>query len=92
VHVWGSSAHTKVQGIYIPTRVFTTQAHLAFDEDMVKREIEMREKSGSIDTEGNEQHADEVDKAHEMADAEHDGLAVARAILRFFAYEDDGIP
>lgn len=91
VHVWGSSEHTAVQGIYIPQRVFTTQAHLAFDGEMVKREIEMRIKSGSIRVDENDQHGKEVEEAEEWADAEHDGGDVARAILRFFAYEDDGL-
>lgn len=91
VHVWGSSDHTPVQGIYIPQRVFTTQAHLAFDEEMVKREIEMRVDSGSIKVDEDEQHGEEVKGAKEWADAEHDGEDVARALLRFYAYEDDGI-
>lgn len=28
VHVWGRSEHTKVQGLYVLNRVFTSQAHM----------------------------------------------------------------
>lgn len=85
VEVWGHSDHTAVQGVYIKGRLFTTQAHLAFDEDMVKRQIEMRVESGSIED------LDHADQAAETADLEHDGDVVAMAILRFFHDEDDGI-
>lgn len=85
VEVWGHSEHTKVQGVYIRGRLFTTQAHLAFDEGMVKSQIEMRVESGGIeDTE----HADQ---AKETGDMDHDGDKVAAAILRFFHDEDEGI-
>lgn len=85
VHVWGSSDHTNVQGLYIPNRLFTTQAHLAFDEDMVKRQIEMRVKSGGI------KDMDHANRAAETADLEHDGQEVAKAILRLFRFDDDGM-
>jgi hypothetical protein len=52
---------------------------------MVKREIQMRVESGSIK---DLKHADE---ASETSHLEHDGAAVAGAILRFFHFEDDGI-
>lgn len=84
VHVWGSSDHTKVQGLYIPNRLFTSQAHLAFDEDMVKRQIQMRVESGGI------KDLEHADQAAETADLEHDGQAVAKAILRLFRFDDDG--
>jgi len=84
VEVWGYSEHTAVQGVYIPGRLFTTQAHLAFDEGMVRRQIDMRVEMGSIeDVEG-------ADVAAETAGLEHDGDVVAAAILRFFHGEDDG--
>ncbi|KAL8297861.1 hypothetical protein RB597_007123 [Gaeumannomyces tritici] len=85
VSVWGSSGHTKVQGTYIPRRVFTTQAHLAFDERMVKREMEMRVKQGAIED------PEHVHRAAETAHLEHDGDLVAAAILRFFHGDDDEI-
>lgn len=82
---WGSSAHTPIQGLYIPNRLFTTQAHLAFDEDMVKRQIEMRVEKGSI------RDMEHADRAAETAHLEHDGMEVAKAILRLFVYDDDGM-
>lgn len=85
VHVWGHSEHTPVQGLYIPDRLFTLQAHLAFDEDMVNRQIEMRIESGGIT---DREHADD---AGEMAHLEHDGEVVAAAILRLFHFDDDGM-
>jgi GMP synthase-like glutamine amidotransferase len=87
VHVWGKSEHTAVQGIYVLNRLLTMQAHLAFDEEMVKREIQMRQEAGSI----GKKDDDEVDRANETAGKDHDGEVVAAALLRFWAYEDDGI-
>ncbi|SPJ82506.1 related to anthranilate synthase component II [Fusarium torulosum] len=85
IHVWGKSDHTSIQGVYIPNRLFTSQAHLAFDEDMVKRQIQMRIDSGGI------KDLEHADKAAETADLEHDGEQVASAILRLFRYDDDGM-
>lgn len=87
VHVWGHSEHTEVQGLYVLNRIFTTQAHMAFDERMVKREIQMRIDAGSI----KDDHEEERKKAVETSHLEHDGGVLAMAILRFFHYEDDGI-
>ena len=85
VHVWASTEHTEIQGLYIRDRLFTSQGHLGFDEKMVHRQIEMREESGGIK---NEKHADE---AKETAHLKHDGIVVAGAILRFFHGEDHDI-
>ncbi|KAH9901748.1 GMP synthase [Xylariomycetidae sp. FL2044] len=82
VHVWGWSEHTRVQGVYVADRVFTTQAHLAFDDHTVHREIDMRVESGGI------QDLDHARRAKETAHWEHDGEEVAAAILRFFHGED----
>ena len=54
---------------------------------MVKREIEMRIKSGSI----SEEHEEERKKAVETSHLDHDGAELASAILRFFHFEDDGL-
>jgi len=86
VHVWGSSEHTAVQGIYIKDRLFTSQGHLGFDEDMVKRQINMRIESGGL------KDLDHAEAAKETADMEHDGEAVAGSILRLFHGEDNDIP
>lgn len=80
--MWGSTDTTDVQGIYIRERAFTTQGHLGFDEEMVKRQIEMRVESGSIEDES------VAKKGKEAAAEEHDGEIVAGAILRFFHGED----
>ncbi|KAH7192698.1 class I glutamine amidotransferase-like protein [Fusarium flagelliforme] len=85
IHVWGKSEHTAIQGVYIPNRLFTSQAHLAFDEDMVKRQIQMRIDSGGI------KDLEHADQAAETADLEHDGDLVAAAILRIFKDDDDGM-
>jgi len=85
VHVWGSSDHTKVQGVYIRDRIFTTQGHLGFDEEQVKRQMEMRVESGGIE---DKEHAE---KAADTADMEHDGEVVAQAMLRFFHGEDHDV-
>lgn len=37
VHVWGSSKDIPVQGVYIKERLFTSQGHLGYDENMVKK-------------------------------------------------------
>jgi GMP synthase-like glutamine amidotransferase len=82
VHVWGTSDHTGVQGVYIHKRLFTTQGHMEFDEALVKRQLEMRVDSGSVSKK-------EADEAAERADWMHDGLLVAKAVLRFFHGDDD---
>jgi GMP synthase-like glutamine amidotransferase len=82
VHVWGTSDHTGVQGVYIQKRLFTTQGHMEFDESLVKRQLEMRVDSGSVSQK-------DADEAAERADWMHDGLLVAKAVLRFFHGDDD---
>merc|ERR1719214_99261 len=84
VECWGTSSHTKVQGLYIRNRLFTTQAHVGFDEDMVKSEIAMREEAGGI------QDSEHASRAKETAHLEHDGKEVAKAILRVIRTDDDG--
>jgi GMP synthase-like glutamine amidotransferase len=84
VHVWGTSEHTGVQGVYIHKRLFTTQGHMEFNEAMVKRQLEMRVEAGSL----TEKDADE---ASEKADWKHDGEVVAKAVIRFFHGDDDNI-
>ncbi|KAF7188489.1 putative glutamine amidotransferase-like protein C13C5.04 [Pseudocercospora fuligena] len=87
VHIWASTKHTKIQGLYIRDRLFTSQGHLGFDETMVRRQIELRQKSGAI----KEHNAEEVQYADETAHLEHDGEIVAAAILRFFHGDDHNI-
>jgi GMP synthase-like glutamine amidotransferase len=82
VHVWASTGHTEVQGLYVRERLFTSQGHLGFDEEMVKRQIEMREESGGI------KESREAEEGKERAHLRHDGEVVAGAILRFFHGDD----
>jgi GMP synthase-like glutamine amidotransferase len=82
VHVWGTSEHTGVQGCYIHKRMFTSQGHMEFNDRMVKKELEQRVESGSLDEK-------DADEAAERADWMHDGLLVAKAVLRFFHGDDD---
>lgn len=84
VHVWGTSDHTGVQGVYIQKRLFTTQGHMEFDEKMVRRQLEMRLEKGAVSKE-------DASEAAERADWMHDGLLVAKATLRFFHGDDDKI-
>ncbi|KAI8940458.1 hypothetical protein NX059_004144 [Plenodomus lindquistii] len=84
VHVWGTSDHTGVQGVYIQKRMFSTQGHMEFDTKMVHRQLEMRVEAGSVSRE-------DADEAAERADWKHDGLVVAQAVLRFFHGDDDEI-
>lgn len=85
VHVWASTEHTKIQGLYLRDRLFTSQGHLGFDEKMVHRQIEMRQDAGSVK---DDEHAQE---AKETAHMKHDGVVVAGAILRFFHGDDHDI-
>lgn len=55
---------------------------MEFDEKLVKRQLEMRVESGSVSKEA-------ADEAAERADWMHDGLVVAKAVLRFFHGDDD---
>jgi GMP synthase-like glutamine amidotransferase len=82
VNVWGTTDHTDVQGVYIPRRLFTTQGHMEFDEKMVKRQLEMRVKNGVVEK-------SDAEEANERAEWMHDGLLVAKAVLRFFHGDDD---
>jgi GMP synthase-like glutamine amidotransferase len=86
-HVWASTKHTKIQGLYIRDRLFTSQGHLGFNETMVRRQIELRQKSGAI----NDEDAKEVAYADETAHLKHDGVVVAAAIVRFFHGDDHDI-
>lgn len=85
VACWGRSDHTLVQGLYIQDRLFTTQAHLAFDEAMVKRQIQIRVDRGGI------KDLEHADRAAETAHLEHDGVEVAKAILRLFLCDEDEV-
>lgn len=88
VHVWASTERTKIQGLYIRDRLFTSQGHLGFDEQMVRRQVELRQQSGAIQ-EGKDDK--QVKYAEETAHLEHDGEVIVAAILRFFHGDDHDI-
>lgn len=88
VHVWASSEHTEIQGLYIRDRLFSSQGHLGFDEQMVKQEVDARIRSGAIKP---GKHGEQVKYAEETAHFEHDGEVIAAAILRFFHGDDHDI-
>ncbi|KAG9199704.1 hypothetical protein G6514_008259 [Epicoccum nigrum] len=84
VHVWATTDHTQVQGVYIQKRMFTSQGHMEFDERHVKRQLEMRVEAGSVGQ-------GDADEAAERAGWRHDGEVVAKAVLRFFHGDDDAV-
>jgi len=85
VTVWGSSETIPIQGVYIRERLFTSQGHLGYDEQMVKKHVDSRFEKGLIKDEK------QAEEAKERAGLDHDGLLVAGAILRFFHGEDKDI-
>ncbi|KAI7285558.1 class I glutamine amidotransferase-like protein [Hortaea werneckii] len=87
VHNWASSEHTKIQGLYIRDRLFTSQGHLEIDGPMVHRQLQMRIEAGAI----TEKNKDEVQYAEQTSHLEHDGELLAAAILRFFHGDDHDI-
>jgi GMP synthase-like glutamine amidotransferase len=85
VHVWGSSEETPIQGVYIRERLFTSQGHLGYDEEMVRKHVEYRFEKGLIKDE------EQAEEAKERAGLDHDAVLVAGAILRFFHGEDKDV-
>lgn len=85
VRVWGKTDHTPIQGVYLTERLFTSQGHLGFDAEMVKRQVQDRVESGGIECE------DHADEAKTTSDMEHDGELVAAAILGFFHGDDEDV-
>lgn len=85
VTVWGRSDSFPIQGVYIRERLFTSQGHLGYDEQMVKKHVETRVEKGLIKDER------QAEEAKEQAGFDHDGILVAGAILRFFHGEDKDI-
>ncbi|KAI0128189.1 class I glutamine amidotransferase-like protein [Hypoxylon sp. NC0597] len=72
-------AHTDVcdvQGMYEPRRLLTVQGHPEFTGDMVREILEMRRYGGIISK-------DLFEDGMRRVNNKHDGVAVARAFLRF---------
>ncbi|KAK0120427.1 hypothetical protein ONS96_010643 [Cadophora gregata f. sp. sojae] len=85
VSVWGSSDMIPIQGVNIRERLFTSQGHLSYDEQMVKKHVDVRVEKGLIKDEK------QAEEAKQKAGLDHDGILVAGAILRFFHGEDKDI-
>ncbi len=72
----GQTATCAVQGFLLPGRAVTVQGHPEFTEDIMREILEARHNNGIL-----------VDDVYRPAIArvaeEHDGVAVARAFLRF---------
>ncbi|KAH9908458.1 class I glutamine amidotransferase-like protein [Xylariomycetidae sp. FL2044] len=64
------------QAMYIPGRMISVQGHPEFTEDMVREILEMRKYGGIL---GDDIFADGMRRVGDR----HDGVAVARAFLRF---------
>ena len=72
----GSSGACKVQGMYIPNRVFTVQGHPEFTDEIVKELLENRHRLGIFGDEIYEEAIRRVGKPQ-------DGVVVAQAFLKF---------
>ena len=72
----GDSPRCQVQGMYQKGRLITVQGHPEFNEDIVRKILGARHENGTFSDEVYEDGLSRVDK-------EHDGVAIARAFLRF---------
>ncbi|KAI1370264.1 class I glutamine amidotransferase-like protein [Hypoxylon crocopeplum] len=71
-----STAVCPVQAMYVARRLITVQGHPEFTEDMVREILEMRRYGGILGP-------DIFDDGMRRVADKHDGVAVARAFLRF---------
>ncbi len=69
-----------VQGMLLPGRAVTVQGHPEFTEGIVREILEMRHDSGVLTDDIYESAIDRVAN-------EHDGVAIAKAFLRFMKGE-----
>ena len=72
----GSSSRCKVQGMYSKNRLITVQGHPEFNKDIVTELLETRHRQGIFDDDVYKDGLARVGK-------DHDGVAVAKAFLRF---------
>lgn len=73
----GYSPRCEVQGLYLPGRVLSLQAHPEFDAFVMRSLLEKRHADGVFD---DEMHSDGMRRAG----SGHDGLVVSKAILKLF--------
>lgn len=69
------------QGLYIPDRVLTLQGHPEFDEE-IEREFLVRKRGEGLFS--SEVYEDAISRVGDK----HDGLIVAKALLRFLRPEE----
>lgn len=72
----GSSPACEIQGLYIPGRVFSVQAHPEFNGIIMGDILDFRHRCGIIDD-------TLFDNANRRANNKHDGDLVGEAIWRF---------
>ena len=72
----GSSPKCQVQGMYVPSKLITLQAHPEFNEDIVSQILEARHSPGIFDDETFNDAMRRVGNAH-------DGILVGAAFLDF---------
>ena len=72
----GSSDRCKVQGMYVPKKVFTVQGHPEFTSEIVAELLETRHKQKIF--------TDEIyQEAMARVERPHDGVLVAQAFVKF---------
>jgi GMP synthase-like glutamine amidotransferase len=72
----GTSPRCGIQGLYVPQRVFTVQAHPEFDESIMSALLSARHDLGVFD--------DNVfEEGYARAPNKHDGLLVASVVWQF---------
>ena len=76
VEALGSSPVCKVQGMYLPRRLITTQGHPEFNQEIMTEIIDTRRTLGIFDDKAYKEHMSKVALPH-------DGLVVSQAFLRF---------
>ncbi|KIW63875.1 hypothetical protein PV04_08845 [Phialophora macrospora] len=72
----GSSPVCKVQGMYSPRRLMTTQGHPEFNQEIMTEIVNTRHATGIFDDKAYKEHMGKVSQPH-------DGLIVSQAFLKF---------
>ena len=72
----GHSPVCKVQGMYSPKRLITTQGHPEFNQEIMTEIISTRHATGIFDDKAYKEHMRKVDLPH-------DGVVVSQAFLKF---------
>lgn len=76
VELLGSNSACKVQGMYVPHRMFTVQGHPEFDREIMIEILETRHAIGVFDDET-------FAEAMSRVANQHDALVVSKAFLNF---------